>query len=241
MSSLSMTGPRRKTVRRPFYLIMSLALAAVIVGGFAHTVPGDFADKPGLPLLLHLHGAVFTLWLMLFVAQPAFIARGSVALHRKVGMIGAGVAAAMLVMGIAATLYAVRYDFVPGFFPPRLFLAMNLIGIVTFAGLVAGGIALRRRAEWHKRLMLCASISIIGPGLGRLLPMAAMGKIAPLVMFGIILLFALAGPVTDLIVRRRVHPAYYWGVAAIAVSIVIIPPVAFSPPTGALLRMLHPG
>jgi uncharacterized membrane protein YozB (DUF420 family) len=239
MASLSMTPPRSRTVGRPFYLIMSLAMAAVIIGGFSQTVPDDFAPKPGLPLLLHIHGAIFTSWVILFVAQPAFIARGSVALHRRIGWVGAGLAIAMLVMGVAATLYAVRYGFIPGFFPPRIFLVMNLIGIIVFAGLVAGGIALRKRAEWHKRLMLCATISILGPGLGRLLPMGSFGAAAPLVMFGVIALFAFAGPVVDLIVRRKIHRAYFWGVATILLSMAVIPPIAFSPPAGALLAMIQ--
>ncbi|QQV78002.1 hypothetical protein H5J25_04470 [Sphingomonas aliaeris] len=161
-------------------------MAAVIVGGFARTVPGDFAADPALPLLLHIHGAVFTFWVILFVAQPAFIARGSIELHRRIGWIGAATAAAMLVMGVAATIYAVRYDLIPGFFPPRIFLVMNLVGILVFAGLVAGGIMARRRSEWHKRLMLCATVSILGPGLGRLLPMDSFGAAAPLVMFAAI-------------------------------------------------------
>ena len=239
MTSLSLSQSRPATVGRPFYLIMSLAMATVIVGGFSKTVPGDFAPSPGLPLLLHVHGAVFTLWVFLFVAQPAFIARGSLALHRKIGWVGAALAAAMFVMGTAATLYAIRYDFIPGFFPPTIFLVMNLIGIAVFAGLVAGGIVLRKRAEWHKRLMLCATISILGPGIGRLLPMGSFGPAAPLVMFAVIAAFALAGPVADLIVRRRVHPAYYWGVAVILLSMVIIPPIAFSPAAGALLTIVR--
>ncbi|CAN5160017.1 hypothetical protein BH09PSE3_BH09PSE3_25850 [soil metagenome] len=239
MASISMNKPEYKTVGRPFYLLMSLAMAAVIIGGFSYTVPGDFIRKPGLPLLFHVHGAVFTSWVILFVAQPAFIARGSVSLHRKIGWIGAAIALAMLVMGVAATLYAVRYNFIPGFFPPQIFLVMNLIGIATFAGLFAGGIALRKRAEWHKRLMLCATISILGPGVGRLLPMDSFGPAAPLVMFGVIALFAFAGPVADLIVRRSVHRAYYWGVAAILISMAIVPPIAFSPPAGALLAMVR--
>jgi hypothetical protein len=219
---------------------MSLIMAAVIIGGFAHTVPNDFAVKPGLPLLLHVHGAVFTLWVLVFVAQPAFIARGSIALHRKIGWIGAALAAAMLVMGTAATIYAIRYDFVPPFFPRPIFLVMNLIGIAVFAGLVAAGVALRQRAEWHKRLMLCATISILGPGLGRLLPMPAFGAAAPLVMFGVIALFAFAGPVADLIVLRRVHRAYYWGVSTILLSMVVIGPIAFSPVGSALLKAIAP-
>lgn len=240
MTSLTMPQARPKPVSRRFYLVMSLLMAAVIIGGFAKTVPGDFAPTPGLPLLLHIHGAVFTLWVFLFVAQPAFIAKGSVALHRNIGWAGAVLATAMLVMGVAATLYSVRYHLVPSFFPPRIFLVMNLIGIVVFAGLVATGIAYRKRPEWHKRLMLCATISILGPGLGRLLPMEAFGAAAPFAMFGVIALFAFAGPVADLMVRRKIHPAYYWGVAAILISMAIIPPVAFSPLGGAALAIVRP-
>lgn len=239
MNELNLARPRSGTVGGRFYLVMSLAMAAVIVAGFAQTVPDDFTEQPGLPLLLHVHGAVFTLWVLLFVAQPAFIARGSRALHYRIGMVGACLAAAMLIMGVAATLYAVRYHMIPGFFPPRIFLVMNLIGIVTFAGLVTGGIALRKRSEWHKRLMLCATISILGPGLGRLLPMAAFGATAPLVMFGVIALFASAGPIVDLVVRGKIHPAYHWGGGAILLSMASIAPLAFSPPAGVLVRMLQ--
>ncbi len=215
-------------------------MAAVFVAGFSHTVPGDFAPTPGLPLLLHVHGAIFTCWVLVFVGQPALIARGSLALHRKVGMVGAGLAVAMIVMGIAATLFSLRVDRVPPFFPPGVFLVMNVLGILVFGGLVAAGVALRRKAEWHKRLMLCATVSILGPGFGRLLPMADFGEAAPLVMFGAITVFALAGPVADLIVRKRIHPAYAWGVGAIVLSMALIGPVAMSPPAQAAVRMLQP-
>jgi len=228
-------------VRGRFYLIMSLAMAAVIVGGFSQTVPADFTANPGLPLLLHLHGAVFTLWLFLLVAQPALVARGSLALHRKLGWFGAWLAAAMVFMGLAATVFAIRYHFVPSFFPPPVFLVMNILGIMVFGGLVAAGVRMRRQAEWHKRLMLCATVSILGPGLGRLLPMGSFGALAPLVMFGAIALFAFAGPIQDLFTLRRIHPAYLWGVGAILVSEIAIGPLAFSPPALALLRVLQSG
>lgn len=227
------------SVGRRFYLIMSLLMAAVFIGGFGQTVPDDFTHKPGLPLLLHVHGAVFTLWVLVFVAQPAFVARGSLKLHRQVGMAGAWLAGLMVIMGLAATIFAIRYKFIPSFFPPTIFLVMNGIGILVFGGLVAGGVALRRKAEWHKRLMLCATISILGPGLGRLLPMDSFGAAAPLVMFGVILLFAFAGPVVDLFVRKRIHPAYAWGVGAIVLSNLLIAPLAFSAPAQALLKLLQ--
>lgn len=239
MTAIGMRQRSSRQAGQPFYLIMSLLMAAVFVAGFSTTVPGDFAASPGLPLLLHIHGAIFTTWVLLFVAQPAFIARGSLKLHRRIGGFGAALAGAMVVMGLAATWYAVRYHMVPSFFPPTVFLVMNGLGILVFGGLVAAGVARRRQADWHKRLMLCATVSILGPGLGRLLPMGSFGAFAPLVMFGVIALFAFAGPVYDLITERRIHPAYLWGVAAILLSDIAIGPLAFSPPATALLHLIR--
>jgi hypothetical protein len=151
MTTMEATRRPVATVGRRFYLIMSLLMAAVFVGGFSTTVPSDFTHVPGLPLLLHVHGAVFTLWVLVFVAQPAFVARGSLKLHRQFGMAGAWLAGLMVIMGLAATIFAIRYKFIPSFFPPTIFLVMNVIGILVFGALIAGGIALRRNSEWHKR------------------------------------------------------------------------------------------
>jgi uncharacterized membrane protein YozB (DUF420 family) len=218
---------------------MSLAMAAVIIAGFSRTVPDDFTAGTKFPLLLAIHGTVFTLWIVLFVAQPAIVARGSLKLHRRIGWIGAGLAAAMVVMGLAATFYAVHSNAVPSFFPPSLFLVMNTIGIAVFGGLVTAGVMRRKNAEWHKRLMLCATISILGPGVGRLLPMESFGRAAPLVMFAVILVFGLAGPLYDMIIRRRVHPAYIWGVSTIVVSMLITGPIAFTPAAKALTAFIR--
>ncbi|MET0256596.1 MAG: hypothetical protein ABWZ85_02810 [Luteibacter sp.] len=239
MNTVVSGRPAARVVRPPFYLVMSVAMAAVIVAGFSRTVPDDLRANPGLPLLLHVHGAVFTLWLVLFVAQPALAVRGSLRLHRRLGWVGAGLAAAMVVMALAATWYAIRFHFVPAFFPPTIFLVMNTIGIAVFAGLVFAGVRLRKQAEWHKRLMLCATLSIMGPGLGRLLPMESFGRAAPMVMFGAIMAFCLVGPVYDIIVRRRVHPAYIWGVAVILASMLVTAPVAFLPATQALVNLIR--
>jgi uncharacterized membrane protein YozB (DUF420 family) len=239
MATLEIAQRPVRHVGRPFYLVMSLAMAAVIVGGFSQTVPGDFAPRPGLPLLLHVHGAVFTLWVLMFVTQPALIARRSLKLHRQLGLLGAVLAGAMVVMGLAATVFAIRNHFVPSFFPPTVFLVMNGIGILVFGGLVAAGVVLRHQSEWHKRLMLTATVSILGPGMGRLLPMDTFGAAAPLVMFAALALFAFAGPVADLVATRRVHPAYFWGVGAILLSEILIGPLAFAPPTVALLHWIQ--
>ena len=86
--------------------------------------------------------------------------------------------------------------------------------------------------------MMCASAAILGPGLGRFLPMDSFGAIAPLVLFLVNDLVLLMGPAADLVVRRRIHPAYGWGVAAVVLMQVAIGPLAFSPMAKAAVHAL---
>jgi hypothetical protein len=220
------------------YLVLSVVMALIIVAGFSQTVPHDLA-APGLPVVLSVHGLVFGAWLVMLVLQPALVSTGNLRLHRKVGVLGAVIAAAMVVMGLAATVFAVRFDRIPPSFPPAIFLVMNLLDILVFGGLVVGAVALRRRPDWHKRLMICATASILAPGLGRFLPMGAFGAAAPLIMFGINDAVLLAGPVVDFITRRRIHPAYFWGAGAVVLMEIAIPLLAFSPLGAAMLRLVR--
>lgn len=239
MTSIDVAARAVPRTRSAFYLILSLVMAAVIIGGFSRTVPDDFTASPSLPVLLQVHGVIFSLWLVLLVMQPALVFRGSIRLHRRLGVAGAILAAAMVLLGLTATFVAIHDKLVPSFFPPAIFLAMNVIGILVFGALVTAGVKLRRRADWHRRLMVCATVSILGPGIGRLLPMDSFGRAAPMVMFGVIMLFALAGPAYDLFTRGRVHAAYLWGVGIILLSMLITGPLAFSPPTQALLAWIQ--
>jgi MFS family permease len=69
--------------------------------------------------------------------------------------------------------------------------------------------------------------------------MASFGAVAPLVMFAVNDVILLAGPAADLVVRRRIHPAYLWGVAAVVLMQALIGPLAFSPPAQTLVRALQ--
>jgi hypothetical protein len=239
MTTSSIAFRPASAVGRGFYVGMAVLMAAVIVAGFSQTVPDDFTVAPYLPLLLHVHGAVFTCWVMLFIAQPAFVVRGSLDLHRRLGWVGAGLSVLMVIMGFAATLFALRHHRVPAILPPGIFLLINILGVTAFGGLVSAGIAFRHQSEWHKRLMLCAAVSIMAPGIGRLPMIQALGPIAPLALFGLNDLFALCGPAFDLVTRRRIHPAYGWGVAAIVLSQALTAALGFAPPTLAVVRLIR--
>jgi hypothetical protein len=86
------------------------------------------------------------------------------------------------------------------------FLLLNVNAALVFGVLVLLGWSMRQRPQTHKRLMLLAMISLMGPGIARL-PLVA-GH--PPAVIGLSLSFLAAGPIYDWVTRRRVHPAWAW-------------------------------
>jgi hypothetical protein len=70
--------PRVITVRRRerlFYIGMAVAILVTVFAGFSRSyfLKAQFGT-PSLSLLLHVHGLVFTSWILLFLAQTTLVA-----------------------------------------------------------------------------------------------------------------------------------------------------------------------
>jgi uncharacterized membrane protein YozB (DUF420 family) len=203
------TAAARQTQDCRFYLAMAIASTLLVFLGFARSyyLKSYFAPQPLRPLL-HIHGIVFTAWMILFVAQTALIASDRTEVHRRLGYAGAFLATAMLILGLLAAFSAERLGHGNALTNSDTVFLISLIDIFTFALFVAFGFVWRRNREAHQRLMLLAVVA------GRLaaaiprLPLIG-GRPAGMAIVGLGFLFA--GPIYDLITRRRVHPAYVWG------------------------------
>lgn len=231
MSTATISGPWR-TARgsRRFFLIMAVAIAATVVFGFTLNASRYHFDVSRLPPLVHVHAGVFVAWIVFFVLQSGLVVSGSVSLHRRLGWFGAALAVAMVVLGIMVTVGCVKRGAVPPFFPPNLFLMVDVLGVLCFFGLTAAAVILRRSPEWHRRLMLCGTIMVMSPAWGRILPMPMLGQWAGWAVFGAMMVYVLAGVVYDLVTMRRVHAAYVLGGGAILLTQILIGPIAFSAP-----------
>ena len=223
---------------RLFFLIMAIVIAVTVIFGFTVNAARMRWMFFSLPWHVHLHAGVFLSWIMLYVVQNWLIVRGSIARHRQLGMIGAGIAAVMVVLGIVTTVMAIEQHRVPPFFPPGVFLVLDVLGVIGFGVLTAWAIALRKQAAWHKRLMLCGTILVMSPALGRILPMPMLGAFAPLAVFASMAVFVIAGMIYDLRLRGRIHPAYYWGGGVLVVTNGLVGPLGFSPPVLRLVERL---
>jgi hypothetical protein len=85
-----------------FYLIMSIASAGAVLLGFSRTYYlKAYFGTPPLIALFHIHGAVFTTWIMFLVLQTALIENDRTSVHRLLGFGGAVLAAGMVVLGTA--------------------------------------------------------------------------------------------------------------------------------------------
>src|SRR5690606_26204675 len=125
---------------RRFYLAMAAAVTLVVFLGFGQRYYlRAFGDAPPLRPLVHVHAAIFTLWLLLFLAQTALVAPGRVRTHRRLGIIGAALVPVMLGAGLAAAISGARNGWNPGgpFDDALAFLVVPFFDILTFTAFAA--------------------------------------------------------------------------------------------------------
>lgn len=207
-------------VRNRFYFSIALALALLLTLGFTRTFYArPLFDLPPLPSLMLVHGVVFTAWFLLFIAQTRLIATHNVKAHRTLGAIGAVLAALIIVIG---TITAFESTLNPR---PRIFgmtspqaAVIPLVDILLFTAFVGAALALRKRAALHKRFMVLAMISILGPAVGRLVGLAGLRDYYVLMQSGIPALFVTWCLINDWRRHHLVHPVFVCGGALIVVS-----------------------
>lgn len=135
--------------------------------GFGVDFPRYLSENPPAPIIVHIHAAVFTVWMLLLTAQVLLVLRDRVAWHRKLGWFAAGWACLMAVLGPWAVLASASNDFKVHGPAPVPFLSVNLVDIGGFLILLAWGIALRKNPAAHRRMMILATVSLADPGFSR--------------------------------------------------------------------------
>ena len=157
--------PRSVSAERRFYAGMAIAMVASIVAGFLPfyylrgIIPSPVPLAPLTPLV-HLHGAVFTAWMLLFLSQVLLVANRRSDLHRRLGISAMVLLPAMLVIGTRAALYQVARASGPPVTSPLNWLSIPLLSVPVYTGLIGAALLLRRNAQTHKRLMLIAMIEM---------------------------------------------------------------------------------
>lgn len=175
MATIVQSPVDRQASERKFYSRMALFLVAMVLLGFGPSfylrgiVPSYPRPNPTLTPWVLLHGGMFTLWMLILVAQTQLVAAGRRDLHKKLGAASILLAILMIPMMYLTAVWQVARANQPPFTDPLNWTIIPLAVIPVFAILVWNGWKRRREAQWHKRLMLSAAIVVVmGPVFGRL-------------------------------------------------------------------------
>ncbi len=225
----SVSRPYRpnRSADRLFFSGMVLLLLAVVLYGFAHTY--YLAGMVAAPLpnkLIHIHGAVFSLWMVLLVVQTGFVATRHVQWHRRLGMFAFGWAVLMIVLGSTAAVDSLRRGTAPLGLDAVTFFVIPASDMVLFAIFIYFAFSDRRNAEAHKRLILISTIALADAAIGRF-PIDALQQHPPYQDFvtgGLLLLIV----VYDLLHLHRVSRTTMWAGALLMVVHLVRVPLAMS-------------
>ena len=181
----------RLSERRLFAATAAL-FALIILVGFARTYYLKFAfGNPPLPsLLVHIHGALMTAWIVFFIAQVWFIRTKRVAVHMRNGMFGIALAVAMIVAGFFTAAAAAKNGSAsaPADIPPLAFMAVPMFDLLLFAILFGAAIYSRKQPANHKRLLLLTALNFLPPAIARI-PIPTLQAFGPLFFFGVPTIF----------------------------------------------------
>jgi hypothetical protein len=188
---------------------MALLILATVFVGFARTyyLAGMF-HAPLPSLIIHLHGAAFSCWILLLVTQTSLVAAGRVDIHRRLGIAGFLLACLMVILGVlAATDSLVRQAGPPGR-DPKFFYIIPLTDMLIFAALVFFAFRARSNPPAHKRLILVATVALMIAAIARW-PLALIHRnaIRAAVLSYVFLLILAA---YDFWSTRKIHRATLW-------------------------------
>lgn len=222
VSATPSAGRNLAVLDRRFHLLAAVAAAVVTVVGFSPTFFARPVSLPALPSLVVWHGVVFSGWLVAYVLQSALITVKRRNLHRALGYWFVGLGVAMTALGLVTAVESVRRGAGAGVVDdPRVFMVIPFFDFVLFAGFLGAGYLWRRSPETHKRLMLLATIDLIGPAMARMAQHSSRPLFSehfPMWGFAGMMGFIAVAAVYDVATRRRVHPAYLWGASVLTAS-----------------------
>jgi len=202
---------------RYFYFFMSLLIVVVVVSGFSRTV-GRNLIHPAVPppFILYVHAAVFSVWVVFLILQSVLVRTSNVPLHRLIGWFGVTLGAAIPAVGFPTAITMGRFNLahsVSDYSAEQLLIPFS--DMIMFTVCFALAVYWRKKPEFHRRLILMATCALTAAAFGRfpsgLQPL-------PLMFYTGVDLLIVLGVARDLVLNRRVHRVYLYGLPAFIIG-----------------------
>ena len=209
-AKLSIAVPGRR-YDHLFFSGMALVMLATVFVGFAPTyyLAGVF-QAPLPSLIVHLHGAAFSCWILLLIAQTSLVSAGRVDIHRKLGIAGFLLACLMVTLGVLAATDSLGRGTGPSGLDAQFFYVIPMTDMLIFATLVFCAFRARSNPSAHKRLIFVATSALLVAAIVRWPFVLVHRKPMMATLASYLFLMILVG--YDLWSTRRVQRATMWAV-----------------------------
>jgi FtsH-binding integral membrane protein len=183
-------------------------LASVFLGfGPTYYWAGVF-NAPLPSRIIHLHGAVFSCWILLLIVQNSLASVGRVDIHKKLGLAGFLLACLMVIVGwVAATDRLARGTAPPGL-DTYFFYIVPMTDMIIFGTLIFFAFRTRRDPSTHKRIIYVATVGVLIAAIARFPVRWLFHNAAHAAIASYAFLLILVG--YDLWSTRKVHRATLW-------------------------------
>ena len=195
-----------------FYVGAGFAGLLVVALGFGVTYVVPMARQTfSAPWFVHVHGATALGWILLFIVQAWLVGANRTRLHRQLGQVGLPIALGVWASGIATALWAAKRDIAEQGAAATSALGGTVSGLSVFLLLVGAAVAARRTPDWHKRLVMLATIQVLWPAFFRLRHLLP-GVPNPDISLALVLAYS---PIVVAALRDRwrfgrIHPVWRW-------------------------------
>lgn len=211
----------RRAFERRFFLATAILFAITALVGFAPTyyLKGFFNSPPIPRMIIHVHGLLMSLWVILFAAQVYFVRSTRIKRHQQLGLLSIVLAVAIFVTGLMTAVAAAKYGSIstPPGAKPLEFLIVPFFDVIVFGVLFAAAVYYRRNAPNHKRLMLLTVLNFVPAAIARF-PFGLTEAYGPLWFFGVPDALALIFVVVDTWRNRKLNVVFLVGALFLIVS-----------------------
>jgi len=212
-----MSGARREDtlLDRYFYAFMAFLFAATAIAGFTPNSLAILAGtKDSPPLIIHIHAAAMSSWLLLLATQATLVATDRTHLHRRLGMVSVVLATIIigLMLAIKIPLF-MQEGFITssrGVIQTKRIVLFSLFYVWAFRSRKTDSAA-------HKRLMFLATLVVLDAAFNRLTWLPMFGFESKLAVRHVYELFLLV----PLLVYDKLRLGHFHRVNVIGISLIV--------------------
>ena len=170
MTELITEKPATYSLRLSFYFWMTAIMAVLVFGGFGITYwqPMATSSLAPLPPIVHIHGFLFSAWMLLLVTQSLLVNIRNVPLHRSLGTFGIAIATLVWIFALMLTILPSDPTGQTTGFQYFSLEYLSISAVILFGVLFTLAIRHVRNPDNHRRYILFAIIPLLPPGINRL-------------------------------------------------------------------------